>query len=1123
MFPLTSENRERLLYDGVHNVPGLPFYPLDSPGMPLPGPDFVAHAAELGDNSVIDGKGKHAVLSQVGPYLNLLYFQALYDQNFAMPIAFANRRAPCMFQCGHLDGVSHADGPRPARVMVIGKQPGREEHDQKRNLVGSTSQHLWNACQEVGIPASEISDWYLTNLVRFSNPDPNVSKISNAWVQDCAVLLQQELRIVRPQFILCLGADASKALIGLGVDAMRGRVEQLVYPIHKRDEKPEYGVAQVMTVVHPAQVHRTPELSFDLKSTMSAFWGLIRGVAVGGVERDIDHRVVDNETDLAAIVDAINADPDPASRIVAVDAEWHGQKPWEPGSYLRTVQFSHKPKFACCVVLRAPGGRSAFYPNEAAAANQLRRLFFRPDVRLGGHFFRSDIPWIDAKLGIDLSPLYAPATTPELTATSGGWDTSLMEHAVNETGRLGLEILRSKYTTAPPYEVKLTQWKKRFCTERGIEESELDGFGEWDGQDFYDYANYDADVTRRIVDAIEPVLDKDRFGNSSRRAYWVNHCASRAVLEMEQTGLVIDERRVNHLSEQYVLVRNTLIEHIRHLLNWQSFNPNSDVQCRAALFGDRYTREPAPAGWPDVRPTADQTLQEARLAVARSMKDAATASGVPSVVTRPLDDRRRAWVYILPGDAVCQNLTPLLTTGTRAVSWEKVVAKGEESSHSPSTKGQVLAILGATNRVAAVLRDIRFLSKALQTVLRRPEIDATTGEYEQDEDGEYVYDKGLLAYKCGDGKVHTRLLQTMDTGRGSSSKPPLQNVSSRREADFSRIFGYLDAEGRHKGSYKDLFPVPRYEYPQRSVFVAPPGHVLMEADYSGAELSGIMWMSQDPVGLEDVRRNNLPDNHPDKIDMHAATAVRAFHLKCEATKKGLKSVDREALRVGGKAVNFSTPYGISAEAVALKCQEEGAQVSVAEAQAMLDAYFSRYELTANFLNDCRARTHTPCWMTGAFGRHRRFYWSDDRQIVGEQERQACNFPIQNLVADAVWTALYNMWRYREDTGIDAFKFLLQIHDAVMLLVPFEHVPLVYHTVFPKCMVNDVDVWPCDLNGKRFNLKEPYHLAVGRDIAFRWGEDVDPRVMELLDENTAASNAAAIELLKELEPTNMVDF
>jgi len=1091
VFPLNDATYQELVDRGPFGFPEYPFWPLDAPGMPPPGPNMLAAAIAQGDGSAA-GKGKQPAV--FGPLLQLLYFRALYDPYFAVPAAVGQQRVPARMVLGHILG-QPARGPQRADVMIIGKHPGREEEAAGRNFVGPTSQHFWQACREVGVPESQSAAWYATNLVRYQPPDPNAATLKSDWIADCLPTLAAELRLVRPRIIVCLGADASKAVsrllcpnagnAGLSVEAMRGRVEQALIPISTaHDQPPRYHVAQFITMVHPARVHREPEYADQLREGVKLLWMLAQGGVVSDVEHDVDHRVISDEQTLATLVDEILDSPDPEHRILALDAEWQGNRPWDRGSYVRTIQFSHKPKFAACVELRAPGGAPKFQPNIEAAERQLRRLVSAPGMRVGGHFLRADIPWIHRHHNIDLRDQYAPARSYEDVTRAGGWDTSLLENAVCETGLLGLEVLRAKYTTAPAYEALLTKWKRRYCAERGIEEDDLEGFGDWDGEDFYRYACYDADVTRRIAGRLFQTIVDDRFHHDCRQSYWVTHRASLSVLEMEQVGIIPDVDRVEELARVFTLVRSALTTEIRHLVNWPAFNPQSDAQCRGVLFGPQYARKPAPAGVPttwvdpnDDRAATDKAVKRAKAAI----KDGTLA----------YDPNQQHWVYAIPQQCRALNLTPITSTGKRPQEWAKLVERRQEANHNPSTGREVLGILAHSHPVARILRDIRFLSKALQTVLRQPEIDPTTGEHAVDDDGEKIFEKGLLSHVSSDGRIHTRILQTMETGRASSSKPNLQNQSSRREDDYRMILGFDDPKKGPMGRYRHLFEGRSlYPYPQRTIFKAPPGRVLLEADYTGAELAGIMWLAHDPVGIEDVRRNMLPDDHPDYFDIHSNSAVRAFNLDCQPTKKALTALGKPGLRVAAKNVNFGIPYGRGAIAIARQCREEGVEATPETAQALIDFYFSRYQRVGAFLAACQARVDNPGWIRGVMGRYRRFHHVDDRGVQMEQQRQACNFPIQNMVAEAVWTALGNMWEFRAANRWLDFNFVLQIHDAIMLDAAIEHVPFIYRDVFPRCMVDGVDIWPTDLNGNRLPVAKPYHLGVGREVMFRWGEDVD---------------------------------
>ena len=143
------------------------------------------------------------------------------------------------------------------------------------------------------------------------------------------------------------------------------------------------------------------------------------------------------------------------------------------------------------------------------------------------------------------------------------------------------------------------------------------------------------------------------------------------------------------------------------------------------------------------------------------------------------------------------------------------------------------------------------------------------------------------------GRVHTSYHQAVAaTGRLSSTDPNLQNIPVRTP------------EGRRI----------------RQAFIAPPGHVLMAADYSQIELRIMAHLSGD----ESLLRAFAEDR-----DIHQATAAEVF---------GLAPADvTPDQRRAAKAINFGLIYGMSAFGLARQLGiDRGA------AQQYVDLYFERY-------------------------------------------------------------------------------------------------------------------------------------------------------------------------------------
>lgn len=1040
--------------DVNRNSPFFLPYDLMSPGIAIPGDDALEYARDMDDGvSQVQGKGKSAKLVDVGPALRELYSDILYRPRTLFRLTCnANQRKTVETVPGHLWGGEVA-GPVPADVMVVGKMLGYDEIKARRNLVGPSGELLTEIFSELGV--RDLDGWYVTTMVKCQHPDGG-RDLKSGWVKAFRPVLQMEMRVVRPKYILCLGADAACEVLGrkVSVSGMDGRVEELTYPIHRtHDDPPEFHTALVMVCTHPAAVLAAPEQREQLEFSLGRFAQLVRGERFDLHEEGLDHRVVDNLDDLQNLVEEVihseESYLDPGVATIAIDAEWHGEHPQNAGSYLRTIQVSWAHKAGACIVLRHAGGAEAMPWDEVKPLLE-RMLKSTPgrEVRICGHFLNADMEWL-LYMGLDLRQEFEAAERWEDTKAHGGFDTGLAAHALRETGDYGLEKLALRHTTAPRWDLPLEKWKLEFCRQHKLKPKDLEGYGEIADDVLYPYAIYDADVTRRLVVVLNKMLDHDRFGNSCRRAFWVSMRAAPSVLEIHTTGLQIDRQRVDSLTLAYMATRTELEERVRTWARWPDFNINSVFQVREFLFG-------------------------AELNGKRDKLD-------PNKVMR-----------VRPPKARSLKLQPIYDTSKRPMLWTEVVQKGLQREKSPGTAKNVLALLAQESQAVkrringqvvevdyspqvSWIRDHRFIGHVLKSCLRPPvQVEDEEGEDDSfvlDVDGHYVYRGGLAGSICDDNRVRTHIYQTKETGRWSSARPALQNLSKTREVDYARILG------------------ANYPYPLRSMICASPGHCLVEADYIGAELYGMAVMSGDEKMIEHCRRNQLPEEDPDFYDIHSNIAVLSFGLKCPATKAGLKAAGKKELRNVAKAVVFGVAYGRGPKAIALSAKEQGYPISEQEAQNIIDTIFEMYPKLQEFFAGCQQRVSKPQWICGPFGRFRRFEACFDDKTLGDMQRQAMNFPIQGMIADVVSRAMDYLYHYRSVVG-DIYRIVMQVHDAILLEVPNEHVKRVVREVLPHCMVRCVPIYPSDLAGRPQGTG-PFYLGTDTEVCEYWGVHMMP--------------------------------
>jgi uracil-DNA glycosylase family protein len=143
------------------------------------------------------------------------------------------------------------EGSAPARVMLVGEQPGNEEDLSGRPFVGPAGRLLDRALTAAGIDRDGV---YVTNAVKHFKWEARGKrrihqKPSPGEVRACTPWLAAEIAVVRPRAIVCLGATAAQALLGRGFKVTERRGEILATPL----------APIAMATVHPSSILRAPD------------------------------------------------------------------------------------------------------------------------------------------------------------------------------------------------------------------------------------------------------------------------------------------------------------------------------------------------------------------------------------------------------------------------------------------------------------------------------------------------------------------------------------------------------------------------------------------------------------------------------------------------------------------------------------------------------------------------------------------------------------------------------------------------------------------------------------------------------------------------------------------------
>ena len=250
-----------------------------------------------------------------------------------------------------------------------------------------------------------------------------------------------------------------------------------------------------------------------------------------------------------------------------------------------------------------------------------------------------------------------------------------------------------------------------------------------------------------------------------------------------------------------------------------------------------------------------------------------------------------------------------------------------------------------------------------------------------------TYVEGLLKVIAEDGRIHTRFNQTeARTGRLSSDNPNLQNIPIRTEL----------------GSQL------------RAYFVARPGCVLVDADYSQIELRILAHVTGD----EHMQQAFLTGE-----DIHRSTAAKIYGLPLEQVTPRLRS--------SAKAINFGIMYGKGAYSLS-----KDIGVSVKEAEAFLQTYLATFPNIDGYMEKTIADARQCGYVSTLFSRRRALpeLNSNNHNIRASGERMARNTPIQGTAADVIKLAMVRVWRRLRDEKMES-RLILTVHDELIVEAP----------------------------------------------------------------------------------------
>lgn len=143
------------------------------------------------------------------------------------------------------------EGHKGATMMLVGEQPGDYEDVAGKPFVGPAGKIMDRALEDAGIDRTQV---YVTNAVKHFKWEPRGKrrihqKPNSREIAACRPWLEAELRIVKPNLVVAMGATAAQTIFGPAFRVTRERGKVLSSKL----------APKVLATVHPSSLLRQPD------------------------------------------------------------------------------------------------------------------------------------------------------------------------------------------------------------------------------------------------------------------------------------------------------------------------------------------------------------------------------------------------------------------------------------------------------------------------------------------------------------------------------------------------------------------------------------------------------------------------------------------------------------------------------------------------------------------------------------------------------------------------------------------------------------------------------------------------------------------------------------------------
>ena len=964
-------------------------------------------------------------------------------------------------------------------IVVVGTAPSGVDVSEVRQVSKFDEQgpwtHLFNGLEINGVGRDRV---FFTTASKFTKPEKS-STLPAKFATFCKPVLQFELAALDPKVIILLGSEACKSVLGQPLDKCRGRVETFL------------NSSVVCTANPTAFFYNTSgveQFLLDMKTACDIANGESNTVTIDGI--NYPSRDYKSTQSVDELEEWVNESMDQTH--FAIDFETGTDTGRDEDGYGITFQWSCGATHGRLFCLRGERGKVIHSSNDVVRYKSLfKKLLDRDNVVLIGHNLRYDVQYFQKEFDVDLfSNFYRY------------FDTMEAYHVLQLDKEKGLKHLTIKYTNMGAYDYPMKQWVDENSGTKGLKlfpgaekKKFTHGFRDITYKYLIPYALCDVDATYRLYLKFSADLNKPENAKIRRLYYDICMPNHEFINEIEKNGIPASEQKLLDLSDTYQNKVLEIVDNLRKELKWPDFNPASIIHKNAFLFyGHKFNNhekamEAVPEGaltlgveplfntgkkvvqWSTLDDEArctnnpasdaanlkllcqDDTLKNhpARKALGLLKDLSAITQFSKTFLAKPVlnEDLRPSandteWIGAIES---LDNILPPTIMSVREELKEKY-AKGTPDrlrlAQQAEDEGLKLSQLFKnvinveyTKRYKAYEQEVATLTNKLNSVKRTA----------------VVYNKGLISCIRSDGRVATRIDTMSETGRMKHRDPNLANLPKGKEGNIEKVFG-------------TKLPTVR------SSFVARPGYVILEADYSAAEVWTMSYLGCDLDMLKLLKAG---------VDIHSANARRFFNVGLDLDDEEFKK-QYKYKRAAAKGVIFSIAYGTQAPGLARRLSVEmGEEFPVEEAETAINAFYRVCAGIGGMLEEAKRSVLVNEFVETAWGRRRYFPGVStlSREAKSAAQREGPNARIQGTVADCLNLAGTYLVQFGKKTKLGRacdFKIMNAIHDAILIEVPIVHVPFMCQ-LMRYCMSELVTI-PCKVPNAK--------LEVDVEASDNWG-------------------------------------